>query len=298
MAFAVTAVAAAIEVTTVASVLSAISAVGLATSVVGVVTGKPNLIKIGGELGLVGGIGGLVNGAVNGAAGNLAGVAEGATEGAYSDVAGEKFALASGTDAAGSGFGSAAADAVKSAAADGMGNIGSAAQDAFNPSSTGQNFDSVIQNNPDLIDITKQPSGAPSITGQLGGNAGTDIATNANGTYTGAPTPLADAATPSLPNGSVTPQIEASDVAMINSTPGATMTDLQSIKDKIGKAWDGLSPQGKAEMLKAALAIPGGIQAQKNAQRANDINQQRVNQMSYGSAVPTFGIIAKAQKGG
>jgi len=46
------------------------------------------------------------------------------------------------------------------------------------------------------------------------------------------------------------------------------------------------------------MAIPGGIQAQKNKAAELALAQQRTNQTSYGSQVPTFGILAKAQKGG
>lgn len=55
------------EVATTALVLSAIAEVGLAMSVVGAVTGSKDLMKIGGVMSLVGGIGGMVNGAMNGA---------------------------------------------------------------------------------------------------------------------------------------------------------------------------------------------------------------------------------------
>ncbi|MFZ6769938.1 hypothetical protein ACO0LM_23025 [Undibacterium sp. Di26W] len=72
MAWVATAVIAAFEVTTVATVLTAISAVGMATTVVGAVTGNKNLMKIGGEISMVGGIGGLVNGAIGAAAGGAA----------------------------------------------------------------------------------------------------------------------------------------------------------------------------------------------------------------------------------
>ncbi|MFZ6757964.1 hypothetical protein ACO0K9_12215 [Undibacterium sp. Ji50W] len=72
MAWVATAVVAAFEVTSVATVLTAISAVGMATTVVGAVTDNKNLMKIGGEISMVGGIGGLVNGAIGAAAGGAA----------------------------------------------------------------------------------------------------------------------------------------------------------------------------------------------------------------------------------
>jgi hypothetical protein len=77
MAFtAVAAIISGAEVTT-ALVLSAAAEIGTAMTVVGAVTGNKELMKIGGAVALVGGVGGLINGAISGAAG-AAGAAEGA----------------------------------------------------------------------------------------------------------------------------------------------------------------------------------------------------------------------------
>ena len=65
MAFFVSAVVAAVEVTTVATVALAVSEVGMALSVTGMVTGNKDLMKIGGVMGLAGGIAGLANSAFN-----------------------------------------------------------------------------------------------------------------------------------------------------------------------------------------------------------------------------------------
>lgn len=289
MAVAVTAVVAAIEVTTVASVLAAVAAVGMATTVVGVVTGKPNLIKIGGELSLVGGLGGLANAAIQsagsgalGAAG--AGVAEGASEDAFSEVAGEKFAIAAGQDAAGSGFSAGASGAAGSfspviAGASDMDGIMGAAQNGVTAAPATS-----------AADITAA-TGAP-VTPGMPANpdlSGAGLGTKANGLLEMPGTPLSDAATPTLPGGTT-------DYSDLPQKYGTDQTTLDKIKSGIGKAWDSLSPQQKDMFVKSALAIPGGIQNQRNFDAQLALNQQKVNQSSYGSAVPTIGIIAKAQK--
>ncbi len=78
-----------------AVVLAAITEVGIAMTVVGAVTGSKSLMKIGGVLSLVGGVGGMINGAMSGAASTAASVAEGAVPellgeaGGYAAAAGE-----------------------------------------------------------------------------------------------------------------------------------------------------------------------------------------------------------------
>ena len=67
MAFFVSAVVAAVEVTTVATVSLAVSEVGIALSVAGAVTGNANLSKIGGVMALAGGVTGLANSAFDAA---------------------------------------------------------------------------------------------------------------------------------------------------------------------------------------------------------------------------------------
>lgn len=301
MSFIVTAVVAvegAIAVTTVATVLTAVAAVGTAMTVVGAVTGNKNLMKIGGTLSIVGGVGSLVNGAIGAAAGEgVAGVAEGAAEGAYSDVAGEKFAQSVGQDAAGSMFGDAAtqtfavgAPGAAANVADSGGILGKAMNSPSLTSGAAQPASALVDASqtgigstsmPDLAPKLGAPNGAPSM-------AGSDLATDANGMYTGQPTSIADA---------VSPATGVADIADLPQTYGTDPTTFQTIKAKIGKAWDSMSPQMKAEAFKSALAIPGGIQQQKNVDRQLDLAEQRTKQTSYGSQVPVYGIINKAQKG-
>jgi hypothetical protein len=63
MAFAAVATLFTAEAVTSAMVLSAMAEVGTVMTVVGAVTGNKDLMKVGGAVGLIGGIGGLVNGA-------------------------------------------------------------------------------------------------------------------------------------------------------------------------------------------------------------------------------------------
>lgn len=291
MAFAVSAVVAAVAAPTIASVAAAVAAVGVATSVVGVVTGHQNLVKIGGELGLIGGVTGLANSAftslaADGVAGAMgeAGVAEGATAGAYSDVAGEQFALDQGMDAAGSGF-------AAGAGADGI----SAANGAL---SGGAVTSSVVQ--PATTAIGS--SGIPPIDGSLAGSPGYSVgsassASGASGIGTEAAAQAPQTLSDSTLNDAYS-DVAGEKYAIANGgNANGSISQLDKIKNSLGGAWDKLSPQAQAEIAKSALAIPGGIQNQKNTEAMLNIQQQRLNQTSHGSEVPTFGIIQKAMKG-
>ena len=83
-----------------------------------------------------------------------------------------------------------------------------------------------------------------------------------------------------------------------NIYPGAPGSDniLTSLKNKFGAAWDGMSQGTKDNLIKAAMSIPGGIQDQKNKDRMMDMQQQQIDQRSYGSAIPSYGILASARK--
>lgn len=285
MAFVVTAVAAAIEVTTVATVLTAVSAVGMAMTVVGAVTGNKDLMKVGGVIGLAGGVGSLVNGAIDGAA--AAGAADAAASGAAdAAAAGSDAATIGATDMGGyaagdvtSNLASSGIDAANTGAATGMGasNLGSTAAigapDAAGASLSGAPFSAAT------------PNGSTLGSGMYSGDAPVDMSTGIS-TPAGAPTDFAS----SVRSAGYSPADSA-------ITYGTSQSTLDQIINKVGSAWRSMSPQGKAEIVRSALAIPGGIQSQKNNEAMLALNQQKVNQTSYGSSVPTFGIIAKAQKG-
>lgn len=255
MAFAISAavgaVSAAIAVTTVATVLTAVSAVGLAMTVVGVVTGSKELTKLGGTLGLVGGLGSLANAAFTNLTGAAvssgAGVAEGAAADAYSDVAGEIFQQ--GTAGGINGVNAVGSDVLGSATA------------------------SLADGTASGIAGTTLESGLPAL----------DAAT---ASQTGVTAPAV--------SGAAKAAATAAEAAKLGTDPST----LDNIIKGVGKAWESATPQTKAELVKAALAIPGGIQNQKNTQAQLDLQKQRVAQTSYGSDLPTFGIIQKAQQKG
>lgn len=310
MAWAVSAVMGAVLAPTVASVLGAIAAVGAVTSVVGVVTGKQNLVKIGGELGLVGGLGSLAAGALGGAAAagaaSGAGVAEGAAAGAASDVAGEQFALSQGMDAAGSGFGSGAANAASGAT--GIINSAQTATSAAPAAPAASAIDSAaplasgaqpppIDSSLAGIDGTGAQGANPSAVTQAGNpvaSAGQAAATPASAATT-TPT-LSDSALNDAYS-DVKGEQFAIGAGQDAAGSGFGLSALDSFKKTIGDGWSKLSPQAQAEVAKSLLAIPGGIQNQKNMNAQLDVAKQRLAQTSHGSEVPSFGIIAKAMKG-
>ncbi|WP_332855152.1 hypothetical protein [Duganella sp. S19_KUP01_CR8] len=295
MAWAVSAVMGAVLAPTVASVLGAIAAVGALTTVVGVVTGKQNLVKIGGELGLVGGLGGLAAGALSGAAAaglGEAGVAEGASAGAFSDVAGEQFALSQGMDAAGSGFG--AANAAGTAGATGIINSAQAATSAA-PAMTGVDSLAPLASGaqPPPIDSSLASVGSPGLQLPTPDASAPGVSGNAAAT---APQSLSDS-TLSDAYSDVAGEKYAASQGMDAAGSGFGLSPLESFKKTIGDGWSKLSPQTQAEVAKSLLAIPGGIQNQKNINAQMDLAKQRLAQTSHGSEVPSFGIIAKAMKG-
>ena len=160
MAVVVSAVVTAFEVGTVASVLTAVSYVGLATTVVGAVTGNKNLMKIGGEIGLVGGIGGLVNGAIGGAA----------SAGANAVGGGAVDAASGGLNAVGGG----ALDSAVTGAANAAGSIGADEAAALTGADMGAGVSSDVTNATGVLGSATSPS--TGIMGQTaGGGMGGDI---------------------------------------------------------------------------------------------------------------------------
>lgn len=97
-----------------AVVLAAITEVGMAMTVVGVVTGNKTLLKIGGAMSLIGGVGGMVAGAVGGAA------ATGVAETALSETATQAALDAASQEAAGAAGGTLGADAATADVVAGM----------------------------------------------------------------------------------------------------------------------------------------------------------------------------------
>jgi len=273
MAIAVSAVATAIEVGTIASALTAVATVGTVMTGVGLLTGSKELTKIGGTMALVGGVGGLINGAVTGLAAGAADAGAAAGEAATGAASGATDSLVTGASDALSGT---AADTSTSGIMNAVQNAGKSGFDLTSP-----NFG---------VDTSLLPGASTLPT--TGANALSGAAQAAPSFGPAAGQSLDDYVAGLGPQGINTPAGVAGDAA---STGSSWFDDL---KTKMGAQWDSLSPMAKAELMKSAMAVPGAIQAQKNNERALDLQQQRINQTSHGSEVPAFGIIQRAQKGG
>lgn len=275
MAVVVTAVATAIEVGTLAAALTAVATVGTAMTVVGVVTHSKELTKIGGIMALVGGVGGLVNGALTAGVG----AAAGATEGAAASAAG----AAEGAEA---GWAGIANDAVAGVNATGVAPVAfdGAAAAASGAASTAPGLAATNSLDAFLATPASSASGVSGLVPDASGSIATDTSSPFTNDY-------------GLPSGGATDKVLGVNGPM-GITDVASPADggmMAQMKSKLGAAWDGLGPTGKAEMLKSVLAMPGGIQNQSNIEAGLAIQQQKANQSSYGSAVPTFGIINKAK---
>lgn len=312
MSFVVSAVAAAlVEGATTAVILTAVSEVGLAMTVVGTITDSKELKMGGMVLGAIGGIGGLANSALGAAsaAGDIgAGVAEGSSASAFSDVAGEKFAqnVAGGMDAASAANAVDAGISTASVANPGTDILGSSDAPVSNDildTSSAQNGAAYGQSL-DPTAVAPSPV-APTDVGTTGGN----IAYN-NGTPTmgaanslgqtgdinsiGQPNTAGAALNYQAPTTGITnPTPFQTSVGVIN--PNASKSLFDTLTQSLGDTWRSLKPQSQAEILKMAMSIPGGIQAQSNKAKELALQQQKVNQTSYGSSMPTYGIIAKAK---
>jgi hypothetical protein len=310
MAFVVTAVAAAFEVgATAATILTAVSEVGIACTVVGAVTGSKDLIKVGSVLGVVGGVGSLINAGISSVAESAASeaLANQATQ-----EAGTSLAEFGGTDIAEN----VGANAVTNTATD-------AAANSLTNTATNNLANGVATNT------------ATNLTGDVAASTPTVVAQNGippiDSSLAGSPNyvdPTAGVTSPNAPvvadgtNGAQTTVDNVSKVGTTDYSPiqgnnpaGQAAEDygtldtgikpsndlLSTVKEKFGAAWESMGERGKSEILKSIMAVPGGIQQQKNAAAQLALQQQKVNQTSYGGQVPrfgTFGIINSAKKVG
>ena len=281
MAVVVSAVVAAIAVdATAAVILTAITEVGLASTVIGTLTGSKELKGLGMVMGVVGGVGGLANAAFGAAT-------------AATDV-GASLAEQMGTDTGASfsdaGFAAANPASGLAEAANGAGGLSDAAT-AFSV--------------PDpMAGITTQPLGVPGAQ-----NPGALMPDPIQPMNVGDPTALPSGnpvapIDPQAPagtngpagNGNTYSDVHDPNYAAVNANSAGAGGDIwRDVSAKLGGAWEKLGATGKAEVIKAAMAIPGGIQAQKNKAAELALTQQKVTQSSYGSAVPSFGIINQAQ---
>lgn len=283
MAFsAVIAIAAGETAVTAGLVLAAVSEIGVALTVVGAVTGNKDLMKIGGVMGLVGGVGGLVAGGIGGVA------AEGVAEGVASSAA-ENAASAAASDV---GFG--AVDMASEAATSGINTTGSViATPVANPNVVAQPLDTLSSTPQDIISTPQTPA-APSIAADQGLQAPTINEIPTLDTKT--PQGVADTRTPfesgqskdvsanAVKNGSSAPQDSKSFFDSVSSFATKNKSLLDFGGKMIGGAMDGAN---KADMA-----------AQQNALAQQRIDNERAQTQlkSYGSQVGSYaprGILSR-----
>ena len=328
MAFAFIAVAVFSEAALTAVILAeAVSYAGIAWTVAGAVTGNKDMMKLGSALSIVGGVGSLVNagiGTLGDAALSEAAKNEAATS--LAEFGGKDIAENLGTNSIDNAIANSAAtgavtssvlpqgEVVRSALGDTVGNAadalttptpttpyGMSSSNALTDQGAQEALSGVGQDglSPNYANAPSSPN-APTVTDAT--NNASNVVNNVQDT--GNQFAIDDARQKAM---------EATDGYGIQSSAnvgtGATdPTTYNAIKTAFGQGWEGLGKTGQDMVLKSVLAIPGGIQQQKNAaaqlamnQRNLDINQQRVNQTSYGSQIPTWnnsGILSSAKKGG
>ena len=285
----------------VGAALTAVADVGVASSLIGAVTGNKTLVKVGGALSIVGGVGGLINSAVGAGASVAADTLVSGATSAAGDVA------ADGIAAAGADAGASAASGAAAGAGAGLGGEGLAAANAGAEAGASQ-----LQALGDTAKFgatsgTGAATGAAvdnglSITGQ-GAAAAPGAATDFSGALqsAGGPTPSGMYATPATPLADAASPVgsASSGIAGAAGTAGpATFIDqLKSGFDSTSAWFNGLPKVSQDMVTKSLLAIPGGIQAQKNAAAQMAIAQQKVNQTSYGNSTPTFNSTANPTTG-
>lgn len=275
---AVVGLAAGTTAVTTVTVLAAVAEIGLALSVVGAVTGSKDLMKIGGMMSLVGGVGGMVANA-----GAAAGGAAGSAAAAESAITGE------------AAFGGYAAEAGSAAAAEAGISAGAAAGESAGASGFGADLggQSMRSTMPDLsTSLDMAGNAAP-------GNASSTMSLTPDAASTGlqAPAPAAIQA-PSSPadinydpfdfQGPTNPLtgLSSNGAAQTSSSFFKTFTDFA----EKNKEWikGGLSGMQKSSELQ---------QKNANDNRYMDIQQQTVNQKGYGNtyAAAPRGILSGAR---
>jgi hypothetical protein len=281
MAFVVSAVVAAFaEGATLAIIATAVSEVGIALSVVGAVTGSKELMKIGGVLGIAGGLGSLASlgaDALTGAAtGTLA-----------NESAAETARLAAGEATAASAVG------------DAPGILGSAMTSAVD---VPKNIDFSSISAPDAGAMPSASAAAPQDFSGLPSSATPAVTTGAPAVQPVAPAPVADAttvATPADPSTVSAPSDAYPETAATHSTgndfygtPQATPNG--SSFDAIKQWFSSLKPETQASVLKGGASAVGGLfqgwtEEQKLALEKNkfSLSQQQYNtQVTNANSVP------------
>lgn len=242
-------------------VLSAVAEVGVAMTVVGAVTGSKDLMKIGGILGLVGGVGGMIAGGMS-AAGGAAGVGEAGW----------------GADLGAEALSGATADAAMGAAESGV------VSSAVTPSA--------VSAEP-LADLGV-PTPNPTDMRIASGTQTTPSGTIASEMQAG-PT-VNDISTPSGPQGPQGPQAPSSpaDNPLDQRLANGTATSPGNAPRTSGSFWKSFSDfaNNNKTLFSGGMQLLGG--AMKGASDASmwdqkmALEQQRLAQTSHGSEVANF----------
>lgn len=294
---------------------------GLALSVIGLATGSKDLMKAGSVLGVVGGGVGLAAGAGMFGEAIAAGAAEsgwgvGASAATNAAETGAVTSPVAGGTAVGTPLEAAGTGITESGALAGSADALTGLQSAPTALQTGEALGGEAS-------LYGAGGNVNPVTGQVMGGA-TDISAGAGSglpsadasaiygdagygsTAAAAPSPAAMtySANPVPPGGDPTggqigTGMSSADQGALYSNAGYGSSTQQTLMEKLsselGAKWNSLGDMSKAMILKSAMAIPGGIQAQANKAKELAIMQQRVTQTSYGSAVPRFGIINNAR---
>lgn len=270
-------------VTTV-TVLAAVAEVGMIMTVVGAATGNEDLMKLGGVLGIVGGVGGMINGAMSGATGAAAeagmGGAQKIGEGGFGQAAADS-AVGAGVESGVTGAvaGETSMSAARSAIGEGGFSAtmpsGAIAQTPMDPLlSTGQIAPApALDMNPAQTAATSNREG---IIGQVGTPSVTPQDVSVAGVTVNAPTT----------GGVQTPTVTA---------PGSQPLGKAGEASGFSGFWKSLDPRTQSTLIGTGASMFSGAQNQSNIDKKLALERDRVNQTSYGSAVPRFSIINGAR---
>ena len=252
-----------------ALVLSAITEIGIASTIVGAVTGNKSLLKLGGVMSLVGGVGGMLAGASGGAAAAGEGVLGDA---AAADAMSMTVPTAEQAASAGLDLGSTAADAmsvtVPTEAASSMSGLDIA------PSATPAA--APWEANYPAAEVAPATPVAPSAVSQ----AAPDVAQNAAtpGSNIAAPAP---ATAPS--SDMTTGDFARTDRAMSQYAPVKSQSYFDSILDFVKK-----NKEVSNSILQLGGGLLKGMSDSSIADKKFALEQQALDQKKYGNQVATY----------
>lgn len=280
MAFTAVAAVFTAEAVTATMVLAAVAEVGIAMTVVGAVTGSKDLMKIGGAMSLIGGVGGMIAGSMSTAAGTVAaeGIGEAATSAALD---------AASAEAAGAFGGSAAAEAATAdlvagmeGAAAGGADLATAATSAAPQGIVGATLNPAPAAAEAGLQMPVGQDAVPSMVKEVGAPAGVEA--------------------PAGAQGPATPFDNPTDMRLQAGTQAPPMNAPEGAKSFFGR-FASFAEKNKT-LFSAGMQLAGG--AMKGASERDMWNQkmaldrQRLQQTSYGNQVARFqprGIVEGAR---